>query len=267
MRSFVVVVLILLSFGAVAQKKKKDKDKEPTPTQQPAPQQQPTQQPAATQPTEPATTASDSVPTASMILTEHFLRKYATAIRWNDVEVAKSALYDIIVENPGNDSLISSMAYQYYEEQRYASALLIAQDLLQVKPKNQEYMEIAASAAQQVGAYDKSLQFYESLYLLNSNIRTLYQIAFLQFNLKRYAECTNSINILLSKQEGTTEKVVFNDAKGNPKEYPMKVSVLNLKGLLALSQNDKVGAQKAFNDALAIAPDFLPVKENMAKAK
>ncbi len=266
MRSFVVVLFLLVTFGAAAQKKKKDKDKEPPTTQQQQPQQ-PTQQPTTTEPAVQQTAGSDSVPTASMILTEHFLRKYATAVRWNDVEVAKGALYDIIVENPGNDSLILSLAYQYYEEQRYASALLISQDLLQRQPKNQEYLEIAASAAQQVGAYDKSLQFFESLYLENSNVRTLYQIAFLQFNLKRNAECTNSINILLGKPEATTEKVVFNDAKGTPKEYPMKVSVLNLKGLLALAQNDKVGAQKAFNEALAIAPDFVPVKENLAKAK
>jgi len=47
----------------------------------------------------------------------------------------------------------------------------------------------------------------------------------------------------------------------------MKVSVLNLKGLLLLDQNDKAGAKKAFTDALAISPDFMLAKANLEKTK
>jgi tetratricopeptide (TPR) repeat protein len=258
----IVVLLLLITTAGFAQKKKKDKDKEPDPpaTVQP-------QQPAATEPQQPQPTVSDSIPTAGQILTQHFLRKYSAAARWNDLEVAKDALYDVIIENPGNDSLIYSLAYLYYDQQQYASAFLIAQDLLSVAPKDPAYLEIAGSSAQQLGANDKALQAFETLYLINNNIKTLYQVAFLQYNLKRTAECAASINILLSKPEATTEKVVFNDAKGSAKEYPLKVSVLNLKGLLALDQNDKAGAKKAFTEALATAPDFAPAKENMEKTK
>jgi tetratricopeptide (TPR) repeat protein len=145
--------------------------------------------------------------------------------------------------------------------------LLISQDLLGREPKNPQYLEMAGSSAQQLGVYDKALTFYESLYLLNNNIRTLYQIAFLQFQTKRYAECQTSIDILLGKPDVTTEKAVFDDAKGVPKEYPLKVSVLNLKGMLALDQNDKAGAKKAFTEALALAPDFVMAKTNLEKTK
>jgi tetratricopeptide (TPR) repeat protein len=111
------------------------------------------------------------------------------------------------------------------------------------------------------------MEHYESLYLINNNIRTLYQIAFLQYQLKRYAECTTSIDIILSKPELQTEKATFQDAKGVAKEYPMKVPVLNLRGLLLLDQGNKAGAKKAFMDALAIAPDFLLAKTNLEKTK
>jgi tetratricopeptide (TPR) repeat protein len=255
--------MLLITTAGFAQKKKK-KNSEPS-------------QPAATQQQTPTTQAQpqpqdqvqpvDTIPSASMILTEHFLRKYAAASRWNDSEVAKSALYDVIVENPGVDSLIYSLAYFYYEDQKYASSMLIAQDLLGRVPQNPSYLEMAASSAQQLGVNDKALQFYESLYMINDNIRTLYQIAFLQYQLKRSAECKTSIDILLAKPEITTEKVVFDDAKGVPKEYQLKVSVLNLKGMLALAENDKAGAKKAFTDALAIAPDFVMAKTNLEKVK
>jgi tetratricopeptide (TPR) repeat protein len=262
---FIVILMLLISTAGFAQKKKKGKEEPAQPAatqQQAAPQQQaPTeQQPQQAQP-------ADTIPSAGQILTEHFLRKYATAERWNDAELMKSALLDIIVENPGYDSLIAELGYFYYSDQKYASALLIAQDLLRRQPKNINYLEMAATSAQQLGAADKALQHYESLYLINNNIRTLYQVAFLQYQLKRYAECTTSIDIIMGKPELATEKATFQDAKGLAKEYPMKVSVLNLKGLLLLDQNDKAGAKKAFMEALAISPDFMLAKANLEKTK
>lgn len=260
---FIVVILLLITTAGVAQKKKKDKEKEPataTPaTQQPAAATQPQQQQAK----------PDTIPTPSAadILTDHFLRKYAAAARWGDTEVAKDALYDVIIENPANDSLVYSLAYYYFDQEKYASSFLIANDLLSLRPKEQSYLEMAALSAQQLGANEKALQNFESLYLINNNIRTLYQVAFLQYTMKRYAECTTSVNIMLGKPEVTTEKVAYNDAQGKPKEYLMKVSVLNLKGLIALDQNDKAGAKKAFTEALALAPDFKPAKDNMEKTK
>ncbi|MEI9921831.1 MAG: hypothetical protein WDO14_24025 [Bacteroidota bacterium] len=262
---FIVILMLLISTAGFAQKKKKGKEEpaqQPATTQQQAPQQQtpPQQEQTQAQPT-------DTIPSASQILTEHFLRKYATAERWNDAELMKSALLDIIVENPGYDSLIAELGYFYYAEQKYASSLLIAQDLLRRQPKNVDYLEMAATSAQQLGAGEKALESYESLYLINNNIRTLYQIAFLQYQLKRFAECATSIDIIMGKPELKDEKATFQDAKGASKEYAMKVPVLNLKGLMLLDQGDKIGAKKAFTEALALAPDFVLAKQNLEKTK
>src|SRR5688572_11861868 len=79
--------------------------------------------------------------------TQHYLGKYATAIRWNDADVARSALYDLIIENPSTDSLIAALGYEYFQSQKYASALLVAQDLLARDSKNPGYLELAAVSA------------------------------------------------------------------------------------------------------------------------
>jgi tetratricopeptide (TPR) repeat protein len=200
-------------------------------------------------------------------MSQHNARKYATANRWNDIDVARNALYDLILENPSNDSLIVTLAYIYFDAQKYASSLLMAQDLLVRDAKNPVYLELAAVSAQELGISDRALQHYEALYLINSNILTLYQIAFLQFTLKRLTESQASADLILGKPESNTTKVVFNDAQGKPKEYPMKVAILNLKGLIALEKADKAAAKKSFNEALAAAPDFLPAKENLEKTK
>lgn len=201
-------------------------------------------------------------------LTEHFYKKYVTAIQWSDYDVAKDALYDLIMENPQNDSLIFSLAYYYYENQKYASAVLVSQQLLARNPKNTAALEISAVGYEVMGVPDRSLQNYESLYLLTNNIGTLYKMSFLQFDLKRYAECLASIDALLANKDIDTVKVAFNDVENKPKEYSMKVAVLNLKGLAVQEHlGDKEAAKKLFEEALAIAPDFVLAKQNLAKVK
>lgn len=250
MRLLSTLVLISATSVAFAQNpgKADPKQTKPQTNQQPQTQAQPQQQQVSP-------------------MLEHYIRKYATAIRWNDREVAKSTLYDIIVENPANDSLIYSLAYDYYENQQFPSALLICQDLLNRDPKNLYYLEMAATAAEAMGAMERSLQHYESLYLLTNDVSTLYRIAYLQYSLKRFAEATTNTDILMGKPEAGTLKLIFNDTQGKQKEYVMKVALMNLKGLIALEQNDKAGAKKHFSDALALAPDFALAKENLEKTK
>jgi tetratricopeptide (TPR) repeat protein len=201
-------------------------------------------------------------------LTEHFYKKYVTALQWNDYEVAKDALYDLIIENPQNDSLIFNLAYYYYENQKYVSAVLVSQQLLARNPKNVAALEISAVGYETMGVSDRALQNYESLYLLSNNIFTLYKMAFLQYDLKRFTESIASIDILFANPQLNSSKVAFNDVENKPKEYPMKVSLLNLKGLIQQDHfGDKVAAKKMFEEALAISPDFVAAKQNLVKLK
>ena len=201
-------------------------------------------------------------------LSTHFYNKYVTALQWNDYDVAKDALYDLIVENPQNDSLIFNLAYYYYENQKHVSAVLVCQQILKTNPKNATALEISAVGYETMGVPDRALQSYESLYLLTNNIGSLYKMAFLQSDLKRFTESLTSIDILLSNKDIETAKVVFNDAENKPKQYAMKVSILNLKGLIQEEHfGDKIAAKKTYQEALAIAPDFGPAKHNLDKLK
>ncbi len=256
MKTIFSLLFTLVLITGFAQNKKKQKSE---PVQSTKPTE--TEAPAAVQ-TAPQQQESQLSP-----ITEHFLRKYSIATRWNDMDVAKDALYDVITENPQNDSLIYALALSYYESQKYASAVLISQDLLIRDQKNLSFLELSAASFEGLGLKDKALPHYETMYLLSNNLSALYKMAFLQYDLKRLAESKTNADILLSKTDLASQKVVFNDAQGNPKEYPMKVSVLNLKALIALDGGDKPAAKKLFEEVLAQAPDFLPAKQNLAKLK
>jgi tetratricopeptide (TPR) repeat protein len=254
-RTLLLITFFFVSFLTIAQRRKKAE--EPRKIEEPA-------TPVAPQPQ--AQPVKDTLPSVSP-LTKHFARKYATALQWNDYEVAKDALYDLIIENPTNDSLIFDLAVYYYQNQKSASAMLVSNELLARNPKNSGALEISAGGYEALGVTDKALQNYETLYLLSDNITTLYKMAFLQYQMKRYKESATSADILLKRKDIETMKATYNGADGKGKEYPVKVAVINLQGMLALDQGDKVNAKKFFQQALAIAPDFALAKENLAKIK
>ncbi len=256
-RSLVFVICALMVTSSFAQKKKKKEDEHRL--------METATQPVAEQP-KPAPIVKDTLPKVS-VLTQHFARKYATALQWNDYEVAKDALYDLIIENPGNDSLIFDLAVYYYQNQKAASAILVSNELLARNPKNIGALEIAGGGYETLGVLDKSLQSYESLFLLTNNIGTLYKMAFLQYRLKRYKESGASADIILSHKDVETLKASYTASDKTQKDYPIKVAVVNLKGMIALDQGDKLGAKKLFEQVLAMAPDFALAKENLAKTK
>jgi|GEM_PF-182860 tetratricopeptide (TPR) repeat protein len=258
-RTYLLIAFVTVSTLSFGQRKKKGEEQrkmDPEPaaatTTAPAPKVEPVKK--------------DTLPKINP-LTQHFARKYAAALQWNDYEVAKDALYDLIIENPGNDSIIFDLAVYYFQNQKSASAVLVANELLKRNPKNAGALEVAAGGYEALGVLDKSIQSYESLYLLTDNITALYKMAFLQYQMKRFKESANSAEILLARKDLDSVKASYNDSKGKAKEFPVKVAVVNLKGMLALDQGDKINAKKYFQEALAIAPDFALAKENLAKIK
>ncbi|MBS1681728.1 MAG: tetratricopeptide repeat protein [Bacteroidetes bacterium] len=257
MKINVLVALMLISTFTWAQKKKKNEKSEPA--KQEAQQTQPTQSAKTTK-------TQDSVRQMNPLVRHYFI-KYTTALQWNDYELAKDALYDLIVEDPGNDSLIYQLAVYYYQNQKYPSAALVSQELLRRNPKNTDALEVAGFSYENIGVLDRALQSYESLFLLQNNPVTLYKMAFIQLKLKRYKESATSADILMSDARVDSLKVNYTGENNQEKEYPMKVALLNLKGMIAQEQGDKPAAQKLFDQALALAPDFTPAKENLAKLK
>lgn len=256
MKNSILVVLMLAAFSGVAQKKKKTESTLPA-------QGNPTQP----LPTPTAEAKKDSMPAHLNTLLRHYALKYQLAVQWNDYDIAKDALYDLIVENQGNDSTVTDLAVYYYQNQKYPSAVLVAQTLLKRNPKNPGALEIAAIGYENLGVYDRALQSYESLYLLQNNLNVLYKMAALQLQLKRYREAAASADILLAAKDIDSLKIGYTMPDNKTKDFAMRVAILNMKGVAALEQSDKVSAKKFFEQALAIAPDFPPAKENLAKVK
>ena len=191
-----------------------------------------------------------------------FEDSYQRALRYNDRAEAKSALYRIIAMDPQSDSLATTLAYIYFEARQYASSVLVCMDALQMNPNNIGALEISALSYENLGIKDKALDNYEKLYLKTEGFQALYKMAFLQYDLEKYQQSSTNIDILLTKPE-MEEATISYTVEEVEKEFPIKVALLNLKGLANKELGNLELARQSFEEALAISPDFALAQENM----
>lgn len=189
---------------------------------------------------------------------------YQLALRFNDIDVAKNSLYSLIVRNPEDIRYVEMLGSVYYEAGQAMSAALVSMEVLKVNDKSIASLEIAANSLEQVGALEKSLPYFETLYLLSGDNFSLYKSGFLQYSLKKYPEALNSMNMLV-KNAKPDEKVGFPKSQVETQEVSMKAAALNLKGMIYLDQGSKTEAKAAFQEAISLDPDFDLAKENLAK--
>lgn len=215
-----------------------------------------------------AQTANDSIPRLDSktraALNAADQAAYQMAMRYSDLSMAKSKLYDLMIRNPENTRYMEALANIYFDNTQYPSAALVAIDLLQINDKNVGALEIAAYSLEQLGALDRALPHFESLYLLTGDNFSLYKSAFIQYNLQRYEEALNSVNMLV-KNAKEDDKIGFPKSQTETQEISMKAAALNLKGLIYLDQNSMAEAKTAFNEAISLDASFEQAKENLKK--
>jgi tetratricopeptide (TPR) repeat protein len=191
---------------------------------------------------------------------------YNRALKYNDMDMAINALYHLTVMEPQNDSLLFSLAYLYFDSQKFFSSVLTLNDVLMLNPDNIPALEMKAVSLESIGATEKALEAYESLYLKSDeNINFLYKVAVFQYDLKRYGESKTNIDILLSKPASDEIKYYFPTEDNQQQEIPMRASLHNMKGLIAKESGNMNEAKKQFGLALEIAPDFYMAKKNLSE--
>ncbi|MDA0196473.1 MAG: hypothetical protein O2951_15770 [Bacteroidetes bacterium] len=191
------------------------------------------------------------------------LNIYKKAKFYNDQLMIRSAIYNLIEIDPSDNSLLDSLAFNYYSYRQYTSCLLVTLESLKRNPNNLTMMELKGICWENIGDASKALDSYESLFLKTNESLTLYKIGYLQLSLNRLNEAGTSVEILLGKSDTEEIQISFNKADNTTQQVPLKAAVLNLKGLIAREKGDKVEARKQFDEALKVAPSFELVQTNI----
>ncbi|UXP32141.1 hypothetical protein N6H18_17505 [Reichenbachiella agarivorans] len=249
-----ILILSSLTLGLQAQKKEK------------APKQEKTEKAEKTETTQATdnTQSQDSLSYPEMQMRKYY-SIYQLANQFNDPAVARMALYEMLMYTGNQPALLDTLAITYYAANQFASSALVAQENLMINPDNETALEIAALSFQNLGVLTRALDNYESLFLKNNNTNTLYQMAFLQYQLKRYKESKTSTDLLLQRKDVDEIQLVFNKIDKSTQEVSMRAALLNLQGLIAKEEGRKEDAKKLFLDALNVAPGFELPQANLSK--
>lgn len=194
-------------------------------------------------------------------------RIYQMALRYNDLPVARTKLFELMERNPTNNRYPELLATLYFDAGQYTSAAVAAIDLLERNDQNVTGLEIAAYSLEQLGAVDRALPNFERHYLLTGNLFSLYKSAYMQYSLDKEEEALNSVNMLIKDRKSTDEIIGFPTAGNNTQEVSLKAAALNLKGMIYIARKDKTEALEALNQALELAPNFELAQENLKEAQ
>jgi tetratricopeptide (TPR) repeat protein len=188
-------------------------------------------------------------------------------MKYNDSEVVKNALYDLITLDPSDDSLKLNLCYLYFENSQFASSLFCSADLLAKNSDNINALRVNAASLENMGALDKAAEKYESLYLKTNEIMVLYQLAFIQYELKRHTECKTNLDIIIKNAQAKEQKLTFPLGDTGQQQISLDAVAYNLSGMNELQQGNKSEAKKQFEKALEIAPEFQLAKKNLKDAE
>lgn len=188
---------------------------------------------------------------------------YELGKKYNDPIISRMALYNILSTNPNSTPIMDSLALLYLDYQQYASAALIAQDAMRVNPGDLFATEVAAVSFDNLGVKTRAVDLYEKLYQANEDLGTLYRVAFLQYDLKRFNEAKTNADILSESPEAEKLKLVFQKTQNENQQISLKASAMRLKGMVAEAQGNVDQAKEFYQKALELEPEFAVVKQQL----
>lgn len=192
----------------------------------------------------------------------NYKKKIQQALKYNDAETAINNIHNIIVIEGNKSSYKDSLAVVYYQSGNFMSSHLVSKELLKSKPKNKQLLEINAVSLQKLNAIKEAIDAYEKLFIETNNMYHGYQLANLQFSLKRLAEAKITINRTTECKNIEKAYVQFPIDKNEKQNVPLKAAAFNLQGLIAFELKEYQIANASFKNALEIMPKFALATQN-----
>lgn len=194
---------------------------------------------------------------------EHQMKVYALALKYYDLPTAATALYNAMVIKPERKDLRDSLALIYFAGERYGQAYTLGEEILKDNPKRNDMLEMVAVSKQSLGLVKEALADYETLYNADKQLFYLYQMATLQYQLKRYLECVTSLDQIIGNDASAKQNVNIRNGNNTSQSVPMKAAALNVKGIVAMEMNQEANAKSFFEQAIQAFPDFALAKGNL----
>jgi len=194
----------------------------------------------------------------------HYKKVYDEAVKYNDLAVARTALYSMLALDPSRTGLKDTLTYLYFSSNNHLQVILLGKEILEANPGKAEILELVAVSQQNLGREKDALESFEKLYSITKDPYHQYSIASLQYMLKRFGECSESLNSIIASTD-SLGVITISDNQGESQQVPIKAAAFNMRGVVALEINQPEVARQNFQKALELFPGFLLAKANLEK--
>lgn len=192
---------------------------------------------------------------------------YRNALRVSDLEAATFALHTMLALKPERKEFNDTLCSIYFSRGAYPQCVLTGKLILATQPNDTAVLELVSVSEQALGLGKEALEDYEKLYRLAGDLRHLYEIATLQYALKRLGECEQTIARIVQDPKVGQVATAISFGQGQSQDVPLKAAALNLQGVIFLELSKWDEAIELFNKALEVYPDFVLAKNNLQLAK
>lgn len=197
---------------------------------------------------------------AAINIEKEILKK---AKKIGDPSVASSSIYRLIALEGDNSTYKDSLAYIYFSARQYAPCFMIASEVLEREPKHIEMLEMKAISLESLGAIDKAVEEYQKLYDITKINFHGYNVAKLQFSIKKYEDALKTIEKIEKLNDSGKYKVTFTINQNHNQQVELLAAIAYLKGLTATELNQESVAKTSYEKAIKIQPDFILAKEKL----
>ena len=131
----------------------------------------------------------------------HQEKKFKLGMKYNDPELAKNAIIDMLILNPARVELKDSLALIYFETGRFDICKKLTDDILANNSKDMLALELRAFSEQNLNMAEPALNDFDALYIASQNSYYLYQTAIIRYNGKKQDAALADVNKMLSNSD------------------------------------------------------------------
>jgi tetratricopeptide (TPR) repeat protein len=197
----------------------------------------------------------------SLLTKQHYLNVYQRGLKYNDVRTAIAGLNGYL--SLGEEATYKdTLGLLYFVNKEYFSALIISQETFDADKNNLQALERIATCYSELGDVKSSVEKYETLTKATKKPYHFYQLALGQYQLKRIAECKQSLQAVITDTASKNTAIIFNTANNENQTVPALAAGYNMLGVLEMDVKNLDAAKAMFSKALAVYPNFVGAAQN-----
>lgn len=197
----------------------------------------------------------------------NYKKIYNLSISYHDYGTAENAVYQELALDLDTTKTLSykdTLFNLYYNSGQFVQAVTLGKEIITKQPYNLIEMEMLGDAEKNINNFEDALGYYQTIYSKLHDLFHLYKIALLQFNLSRMSECNQTLDQIIADTGSVNQKIqIIIGGQGETQNVPYKAAAYNIRGAIAKGLKQTEVAKQAFNDALAVYPDFALAKSNL----